>query len=405
MDITNVSREMKEILIKCENNEFVSLADVEAIPEIRDAQMRLDADADKLIEQVEKITGIRYSRNEINTTKLPAEMLVQRQDNALEKLDQMRSAVVENGITKSYNGDIKREGHLDIVIGLPASGKSSAIVDSLSQFYNARIVDNDEAKKLLENEFDNGFGATLVHYESQDISATQLKESLAKRENLVIPKVGSGYDSIKKIVVMARKAEYDKINIHYVDLPRNKAMGRLLGRFITQGRYLQPSLIEDYCNSKDGNKIQKTYDLFKQGGEVDGYAKWNNDVRKGESPILEESKGIKEINRIQQERAGLVRSGLHRGDGSRSFRSVRGENGERRQDHIKTGAHQTISTDINGAGRREGAKLPESGIKDKTSLLGALKAKQKIVCQNKADKFNREVTMSNKAKTNDISKE
>ena len=198
----------------------------------------------------------------------------------------MRPAVIEPGKETVYNGIVERGGHLDIVIGLPASGKSSAIVDTLSQFYKARIVDNDEAKKQLP-EFNNGFGADLVHRESQDISNAQMLECFKMHENVVIPKVGSNYKKNEDIVKMAQERGYKKINVHYVDLPRNKAMGRLLGRFVTQNRYLKPELIDEYNNIREGNKIEKTFDAFKaafsKGGIIDGYAKWNNDAKRGES--------------------------------------------------------------------------------------------------------------------------
>ena len=46
------------------------------------------------------------------------------------------------------------------------------------------------------------------------------------------------------------------VNIHYVDLDRNKALGRMLNRFIEDGRFLKPELIEKYNNPQQGNLMK-----------------------------------------------------------------------------------------------------------------------------------------------------
>lgn len=48
-------------------------------------------------------------------------------------------------------------------------------------------------------------------------------------------------------------------------------------------------LIEKYHNNIDGNKIAKSYEVLKKGGNVDGYSRWDNDVKKRERPILIEA--------------------------------------------------------------------------------------------------------------------
>lgn len=403
MRIEEASNEMKDVLARCEEDISVPLVEINAIPEIKAAEERLRLYAEKLVDRVRELTGIIYEKDKISTYKYPAELLLERQTEALKNLENMGSAVIEDGGKTEYNGIVKREGHLDIVIGLPASGKSSAIVDTLSQFYKARIVDNDEAKKQLP-EFNNGFGADLVHRESQDISNAQMLECFKMHENVVIPKVGSNYKKIEDIVKIAQEHGYKKINVHYVDLPRNKAMGRLLGRFVTQNRYLKPELIDEYNNIREGNKIEKTFDAFKaafsKGGIIDGYAKWNNDVKRGESPVLEESKGIMEIERIQSERSGLHNSGRDRGNVTVSDQAL--SEGDRSNLDADR-PNQITSADIGRVGRGEGTRLPESGVK-RPSVLNALKAKQKIVEQYKADRAEQDVLKTHQPKTNEVEK-
>ena len=62
-------------------------------------------------------------------------------------------------------------------------------------------------------------------------------------------------------IMMKPRKEYrnltSAVNLHYVDMDRNKALGRMLNRFIDEGRFLDPVLIDKYNNAEVGNKIEK----------------------------------------------------------------------------------------------------------------------------------------------------
>ncbi len=105
------------------------------------------------------------------------------QQGVFDRLQNMGSAVIKDDGAVSFSGEIRCEKRMDIVIGLPASGKSSAVVEPLSELYKSRVIDSDEAKRLLP-EFNNGWGAGVVHKESQIISDKQLWAALKKGENI-----------------------------------------------------------------------------------------------------------------------------------------------------------------------------------------------------------------------------
>lgn len=67
-----------------------------------------------------------------------------------------------------FNGKVNKEFRAEIVIGAPAGGKSSVIVDKASKDTGSRVLDSDEIKALLP-EFDGGNGAGKVHTESADV--------------------------------------------------------------------------------------------------------------------------------------------------------------------------------------------------------------------------------------------
>lgn len=259
--------------------------------ELRDVLEELAIGRYVTLEKINECPEIILANTIVSDSK-PTMLLAGRDDlrkHILEELNKKGAAGIASDGSVCYNKEVIRESRLDIIVGLPGSGKSSALADVISQEFNSRIIDSDEAKKMLP-EYNNGWGASIVHNESKLISDTQLKESMLKGENIVLPRVGGNYKVIDQIVSMAKQLGYS-VYIHYVELSREKALGRMLDRFINTGRFMSPEIIDKYDNSIDGNKIEKTYEYFKKGGNINGYSKWNNDVGRGESPILIEQSG------------------------------------------------------------------------------------------------------------------
>ncbi len=251
-----VSEEFLNVLNRLRVGEEVPLSEIKALPEIKFA----DACISKVVPTVE-IEG--------------REII---QENVFNRLQKMGSAVTKGDGTVELSGEVRCDKRLDIVIGLPAAGKSSAVAEPISELFKSRIIDCDEAKKMLPG-FDGGWGAQAVHLESQRISDRQLKSALKNGENITYPRVGAGYETMKKVIDDAKRAGY-KVYVHYNELDRNKALGRMLERFLTTGRYLKPELITSV-----GDNIGETYKQLKKSGLIDGFTKWNNDVPFGERPI------------------------------------------------------------------------------------------------------------------------
>ena len=272
-----VSDELQDILDRCEKGIEVSIEEVVDTPEM--------------------IAAASCVSHQTPTIQLKGrEAIEENVFNILNnygsvKVDDKGDSVVDSHGNTVYNEDVEQGSRLDIVIGLPASGKSSAIVDKISYEHKAKLIDNDEAKRLFP-EFNKGWGANTVHLESQMVEREVFKAALKRHDNIVMPKVGSDADKLIKDYISLAKKEGYKVNVHYVDLDKNKTMGRMLRRFIHKGRYLSPRLIDKYVNEREGNKIAKAYEALKEMGAADGFSKWNNDVGIGEQPILVESIGL-----------------------------------------------------------------------------------------------------------------
>ena len=268
-DIVNVltgekiSKQAVSVLEQLEQGKDVTLEAVQNIPEIQQAY--------KKIENVEPTVNMS-GREEIRR-------------NAIEKLEKMGSWRVDENGKGDYNGDVRKDGRIDIVIGLPASGKSSVLVNPLSQKYKSRVIDSDMAKELLP-EFDNGWGAGAVHEESKLINKQWLKDSIRSGENIVLPIVGSDYSKVIGKITNYKKASYS-VYVHLNELPMNKSLGRMIRRFFTDGRFLDP-----YLSFKYQNKPTEVYEKIKKEGVLDGYSKYSNDVKYGEQARYVEGEKI-----------------------------------------------------------------------------------------------------------------
>ena len=258
-----VSEEMQSVLKRLANGENVPEAEIGQLKEIREANSCLG--------------------NGVPTVKLKDREGIQ--NGVYNRLQKSGSAVTDDSGHVSLTGEIRREKRLDIVIGLPASGKSSALVEPISEMYHSRIIDSDEAKKLLP-EYNDGWGAGIVHKESQLIADRQFKAAVRNGENITYPRVGGDCDELTDIIAAVKKQGYS-VYIHFNELDRNKALGRMINRFLETGRYIKPELVTKY-----GNGISATYETLKNRSElVDGCSKWNNDVPLGCRPKLIEYSG------------------------------------------------------------------------------------------------------------------
>lgn len=251
----SVSQEMLNVLDQLNHGHDVNRQIIDNLKEMKEAYSHISDD--------------------ISTDKLPNRENIQT--DVLQKLQNMGSAVIKSNGAVSFSGDILCDKRLDIIIGLPAAGKSSALAEPISALCRSRIIDSDEAKKLLP-EYKDGWGTGVVHKESQRISHNQFKIAISKGENISYPRVGGDCEELKEYILKAKMQGY-KVYLHFNDLDKNKALGRMITRFLETGRFISPDLITKY-----GNSIEQTYQSLKSSNIIDGYSKWNNDVPLGYRP-------------------------------------------------------------------------------------------------------------------------
>lgn len=295
-----VSEQTLHTLGSLAENKAVSLEEIQQLPEIQEAYSCISKSAP---------TNLLKNRENIQ-----AHVRQQLSDRG------SFSGIDENG-RELYNGTVGNDRRIDIVIGLPASGKSSTIVNPLSNEFYSKVIDSDMAKELLP-EFNGGWGAGIVHEESKDIIDRVLDNALLSGTNIVYPIVGSNFSKIEQLFQECAESGY-QIFVHYADIAPNKALGRMLNRFFETGRFLDPVLTFQY-----GNKVSENYQRIKE----EHYHEQSNRSESsrikhdhlGDGRTLESSRGLypsmeeRTPRSSNPSRRGILQTGTSGASGSRS---------------------------------------------------------------------------------------
>ncbi len=166
-----------------------------------------------------------------------------------------------------YSGPVRQERRMDIVIGLPGSGKSSVYTNPLSQQHGSRVVDTDDYRGFIPEY--NGTNAELVHEEASHIKDRVLDSALENGDNILLSTVGANADKLARQIAEYKSYGYS-VYLHLNELSNSKAMARAINRYVSEdgtlGRYVSPRLIAEY-----GDKPTQTYlYLTGQGGNANG---------------------------------------------------------------------------------------------------------------------------------------
>ncbi len=189
--------------------------------------------------------------------------------------------------------ELQFDSQFYLVIGLPASGKSS-VSEKLADLTGSVYLDADIVKRKLPEFSQDTRGASLVHLESNYILRPSIdfdkcpkynimlncfqnkNEQNNKRLNVVYNMIGDNYEWLLSMIEMVRSKQYT-VNLLLIELDRFKCVQRAYRRFKEKGRYLSlPLLFDVYANNP-------TVSFFKAiaGKKVESYAYIDNDVEVG----------------------------------------------------------------------------------------------------------------------------
>ena len=211
--------------------------------------------------------------------------------------ENMRNQWLESEFNKQINSrKIKNERVATIILGLPASGKST-IADPLKEKMGAIEIDADIFKDYIPEYKNDPAAVSQVHEESSGLTKRFQQMAMEKGCNMVLPKVGGNPESMQKVIEGLKTAGYT-VNLTLAQLPLEKALQRDMGRYLhgiekaekgltdKKPRLVPPQLIF----AGEGGPIA-TYEHCKK--MCSSYGAWSTDVGKGMRPkLLEKSKGM-----------------------------------------------------------------------------------------------------------------
>ena len=161
-----------------------------------------------------------------------------------------------------YNGPLKKEYKMELVLGLPAAGKSSTVTDPDSEANGAFILDPDAVKEFIP-EFKETYGAAAdaVHFESMDITADAIKaftEGDMKGTNVIYPLVAPDYDELMNSYIKPFEVAGYEVTVKYVHVPFQEAFGRNIARELETGRVINSAVLLYF-----GDKPLEVYNKLK----------------------------------------------------------------------------------------------------------------------------------------------
>ena len=181
------------------------------------------------------------------------------------------------------NRRLKSEAKAFILVGLPASGKSS-IASGIAEDYGAVILDSDFAKRKLPEYRSHFYGASLVHAESSQITfgfesspdskkvKSLFRRCIDAKYNLVIPKIGQNPTSIITLAETLRHQHGYEVHLILVSLSKKEATKRAVMRYFITKRYVPLGLIFDWYGNDPSHSYYylraKKNGLFKSFGVV-----------------------------------------------------------------------------------------------------------------------------------------
>lgn len=196
------------------------------------------------------------------------------------------------------------------------------------------------------DEFDGGYDAGRVHKESALIMDNAYKEAVSGGANTMLPIVGKTYDRVAGYTAGLRNRGY-KVYLILNELDAGKAAKRATTRFLTTGRFVDPSYV-----AAQGSKPVETYQKAMEEGIADGCQWFSNDVAYGERPrLVGERFGV-----------GTIPRGLGTDDGRRRQEVARVLGSDApKMGSSAAGTAEAVTTGVSGKGASSYSGVPDLG--------------------------------------------
>ena len=186
-----------------------------------------------------------------------------------------------------YDGDFAKDFKMELVLGLPASGKSSRVTDPDSEDMKAFILDCDAVKELIpEFQESHGAAADAVHFESFNIMDSAMQQFLTgdmKGTNVIIPIVAGDFDELMKNYIKPFEEAGYHVTAKFVECEENASVSRNLARELETGRVINSAVVMSF-GEKPLQVYKKLAPMQNAFGETYGQTKLSSHAAKEVKP-------------------------------------------------------------------------------------------------------------------------
>ena len=146
-----------------------------------------------------------------------------------------------------YDGALNKDYEMELVLGLPASGKSTMVTDPDSEEMGAFIIDCDMIKEQLpEYKESHGAAADAVHFEGYGLMLEALKEFLKggsmEGTNVILPIVSSDLDDLMENIIKPFENAGYRVKAEFCPALPNEAAARVVMRELGGGQLINSNV-------------------------------------------------------------------------------------------------------------------------------------------------------------------
>ena len=172
-----------------------------------------------------------------------------------------------------YDGPLNRDFQMELVLGLPASGKSTFIADPDSEAMGAFILDPDVIKAQIPEYIEShGAAADAIHFEGMGIFQRAIDAFLTgdmKGVNIVLPIVGGDYDEMMQQYVLPFEAAGYNVRAKFRPAKENEAAARVVKRELGGGQLINSAVAFNFGDGPE-NVYNQMKDQINAKGEPYG---------------------------------------------------------------------------------------------------------------------------------------
>ena len=157
-----------------------------------------------------------------------------------------------------YDGPLEKGFQMELVLGLPASGKSTRVTDPDSEKTKSFILDCDAVKDLIPEFIEShGGAADAIHLESMlimDMAKDELVKGKMKGTNVILPLVADDFDTLMSNYIKPFEEAGYNVRAKFLSCDLNISVSRNVARELETGRIMNSSIAFSF-----GEKPEEVY--------------------------------------------------------------------------------------------------------------------------------------------------